>query len=261
MSFLEEWLDFMEDCAYHEGVGYTGSRKIIRGLTWKVPGSTFFDGSLLIHHTGYEGIAKVRHLSKFYYNKDDTERALRVFTKKIVDKRKHGSVGILTRAGDKGELRQDHCIQSVVVGYYPIPRGQHVCEVDIFYRGTESPKKFGADLVYFREVQLDLFRRTFDDYPVRSITFHFAAMTYHPMFMPVLFPWMSWDRIRMMFNYIRRTDPRLFGYLIGWLKRYYIDYDSGTQKYMQARRTKEHVDKYLKPKVRNKIIEYVELYL
>ncbi len=260
MNFLEwtlaqTWDMFTQK---HTNPMYVGSRRLIHDYKWKIPGGMFFDGTVEMKHAGYDGPGKISNLSRFYYNAEETQRALDVYKAKAISKRKHASIGITTKNNDKGEARQDHCIQSVVIGHYPVPRGQHYTEVDIFYRGTEMPRKFMADLVWFRQIQLAPFQEIFEKYPIHNVTLHFSAVTMHPMFMPVIFPWMKWNHLRGWMTMLKQNDPRLFKYLMGWLHRYWVDYDDSTHRYMQARNTKIQVEKHISPGMIKRIKRYTE---
>jgi hypothetical protein len=170
---IDEWVNWVDDLAFQEPRYYSGPQKIFQGKMWQVPGSMFFDNSINMQTFGYtENGNKMSFLKRHYYNREKIIEARKTVKKKW-DQNSYGSASFELKNITKH--RQDFCMQSCTVTHYPAG-GLEVC---IFYRVTEPIKKFGADLVFLKEVVLPRFNRIKS---IETITFMFSNISWHPMF-------------------------------------------------------------------------------
>lgn len=235
MSNLKrDWQRFCWELAKTPGVCTAGSRKILRGVQWSVPA---LDQSLQLSNMGYneERGIKLRQLEHYYLNPESIDRAVSDYNDRM-STGGYGSVGISTHGNTKeGYTKQGFCIQAFTLTHLP----KRETEVDIFYRTTEVVKKFGADLIFFRDRVLPHFE--LDNAPVTKINFHLANVSVHPMFFSLLL--LSDTRFVKRLEVLEKTDPRLHLSVVKWAIRCIRDRE--TAAFKQARRVGIALEKHL----------------
>jgi len=143
----EEYLDFIrylfgdDECSY-----WAYNRKYYRHLTWIVNG--FFDGDYSIDYLGY-GKGKLTSLRKTYEEPDLLSLGRDILIQQEGKTYISSSFSFIT--GAKSKKGKSYCINAAVFIQDPDTRNKKV-DLTIFYRATEIPKKFGADLLFLRQV-------------------------------------------------------------------------------------------------------------
>ena len=246
---VERWADLCFDLAKQPGVCTAGSRKILRNIQWSVP---CLDDSLTLGYLGYKEATgtKMAQLKRYYWNEQSISRGVSDLEHRVMDMGGYGSVGITTHGKTKeGFTKHGFCIQAFTLTALPKKR----TEVDIFYRTTEVVKKFGADLVFFRDVVLPEFNRALEVSPITQVNFHIANLSVHPMFFPILAITVSnWEE-RML--EIKKVDPKFYGSIIRWSYRCITDEQA---KYKQAVRVGLAIKRELSPKRVRAIVRFLK---
>lgn len=235
---------------------YSGARKIIRNRS-----VTFrrLADDLTLADSGYTK-SKMTMLTKNYLHEESKSVAIDLWNKRI-GQRKYGSVSFtcfahFVKGGSIDAKRSKRasvfgpCIQSVSLTYLD----NHTTAIDVFYRTTELFKKFPADLVFLKDVLLADFN--FSMAPVRSITFHFANITCHPMYFVTILPMLD-DPIEEL-EVIREVDPYFFMWIVKWTARYICpEHHRGIQKFAQAMRVHADAQNRISKKLMPKLIAYL----
>lgn len=251
-----EWLDLSLELARTPADFYSGARKIIRARSF-----TFeeIEDDLTVQDAGYTK-SKLTMLRKNYLHDESRAVAVELWNKRL-GQRKYGSVSFtcfahFVKGGSVDAKRSKRasvfgpCIQSVSITYL----NDHTATVDVFYRTTELFKKFPADLVFIRDELLEPF--DFSTCPLKSITFHFANITIHPMYFVTLIPHLK-NPIKEL-EYIRRRDEYFFLWVVKWTSRYLIPrWHRGIQKFAQAMRVHKDAHERIKPAVIKELIPYL----
>lgn len=252
-----EWINLCLELAGEPGHFFSGARKIIRNRSY-----TFKNirDDLQMADAGYTK-SKMTMLTKNYFHDESRSVAIDLWNKRL-GQRKYGSVSFtcfahFVKGGSIDAKRSKRasvfgpCIQSVSLTYL----NDHTCAVDVFYRTTELFKKFPADLVFLRDVLLRGF--DFSKCPLRSITFHFANITIHPMYAVTLLPLID-DPIGEL-EELRTLDPHFYSWLVKWTARYLVpEYNRGIQKFAQAMRVHDDAHNRLKEPLKSKLIKYLK---
>lgn len=253
----DEWIDLCLELSEHPADFYSGARKIIRARSF-----TFerIEDDLQLADAGYTK-SKMMMLRKNYLHQESRDVAIQLWERRL-GQRKYGSVSFtcfahFVKGGSVDAKRSKRasvfgpCIQSVSLTYL----NDHTCAVDIFYRTTELLKKFPADLVFIRDELLAPF--DFTKCPLRSITFHFANITVHPMYFVTLIPSLD-DPIKDL-ERIRGKDPYFFNWVIKWTARYLVPkYHRGIQKFSQAMRVHKDATERIPKSTLKRLIPYLE---
>lgn len=225
---------------------YSGCRKILQNVHFTINN---FNSDLDMRDCGFTK-SKTSMLMRNYYHLESIRVAQGLWEERV-EKNKYGSVGFTTYnhfvKGDvKGATprgsKMGPCIQSVTLSLVS-GRDRHTV-VDCFYRTTELFKKFPADLVFIRDNLLSQFE--FNHAPVRSVNFHFANVTCHPMYFVTLIPHLG-DPLHEL-RLIKRHDKFFHDWLIKWSSRYICpEHHRGIAKFSQALRVQkdalERIDK------------------
>lgn len=252
-----EWLNLCLELAAEPANFYSGARKIIRNRSF-----TFkrIKDDLRLEDAGYTK-SKMTMLKKNYYHEESIEVAKELWTKRC-NQRKYGSVSFtcfahFVKGGSVDAKRSKRasvfgpCIQSVCLTYMD----NHTTQVDVFYRTTELFKKFPADLVFLRDVLLAEF--DFTNSPIKGVTFHFANITAHSMYIVTLLPMLKNPIAEL--EEIKKADPFFYNWIIKWTGRYLVPkYMRGIQKFAQAMRVHKDANERLTPDIKQKLIQYIE---
>jgi len=176
-----EYLDLIhhlfnsDECSY-----WAYNRKYYRHFTWIING--FFEGDYTVDYLGY-GKGKMTSLRKTYENPDllnlGSEILLQQYGKTYIS----SAFSFIT--GAKSKKRKSYCINSAV--FTQDADGKERRDLTIFYRATEIPKKFGADLMFLR--------RIFENYitpkelreSIREVRFIFTLMYVVPIYYPLVY--------------------------------------------------------------------------
>lgn len=161
-------------------------------------------------------------------------------------------MGVTTHAEVKeGFTKQGFCIQAFTLTLVPEARGVRKTEVDVFYRTVEVVKKFGADLVFFRDILLPFF--DLSEAPLTRVNFHFANLSVHPMFYPLLaLTDKDWEDNVLS---IKEHDPSLYRSVLRWSNRVLIGKDR--EKFMQAARVTKGLEDNLSKRRIRQLIKFV----
>jgi len=167
-------------------------------------------------------------LKRHYYDREKT-RAARNVVKNKWEQRTYGSAGFPLIGEVKKWTKQDFCMQACTATHYP-RGGVRIC---VFYRTTEIIKKFGADLIFLRDVVLPRFDRIKS---IHEITFMFSNITVHPMFFPTL---LAHHPAPVSFlEAVRIEDERFHTGICKWMTKYLLEGEtSWVQKFSQAKQT------------------------
>jgi hypothetical protein len=228
-----EWLKNCFELARRPALFFSGCRKILSGV--RVDFGTW-DNDLTISDCGFTK-SKLTMLRRLYLHEESHAMAQELWTRRL-GQDKYGSVGFtcynhLIKADPTKQSKRASvmgpCIQSVTLTL--MNDGSTV--VDAFYRTTEFLKKFPADLVFLRDELLAPFK--IDN--LRSVRFHFANVTIHPMYMVTVLPLID-DPIDTLNSF--REDKRFYDWTIKWTARYLCDeYSRGIMKFSQALRVRK----------------------
>lgn len=254
MTLLADWVKACNDLALYEADLFCGARKIIRNHRIRFP---TLDNSLELHHAGYSGY-KMSLLTKHYLHVESQQVAVRLWQKRR-DGGKYGSVGFTTfNHFIKGDVNGvtprgsafGPCILACTITFLPKDR----FTVDVFYRTTELMKKFPADLILIRDHLLTPF--DFGGLIFDGLTCHFANITLAAMYWTTIVPHID-DPIREL-QKIRKNDHYYWEWCVRWTSKYLVpEFDRGTDKFSQARRTKwDARNRIQKPKQRD-LIKYL----
>lgn len=251
-----EWLDWCLDIAKQPADFYSGARKIIRARSYRFEE---ISDDLRMEDAGYTK-SKMTMLRKNYMHDESIAVAKELWEKRL-GQRKYGSVSFtcfahFVKGGAVDAKRSKRasvfgpCIQSVSLTYM----NDHTTAVDVFYRTTEGFKKFPADLVFFRDELLSQF--DFTKAPVKSITFHFANITAHPMYFVTLIPHLKKPLKEL--ELIREADPFFFNWVVKWTARYLCpEHHRGIQKFAQAMRVCDDARKRIDKKTMIELVKYL----
>lgn len=142
----KEYLDLIRYVFGDDQYSYwTYNRKYYRHLNWIV--NDFFGGPYDIKYIGYTK-NKLKGLYKSYVNEELLELGRQTLLSQM--KKNYISAAFSFISGNKSKKRKSYCINAAVVTKHPTKDVGP--ELTIFYRATEIPKKFGADLLFLREV-------------------------------------------------------------------------------------------------------------
>lgn len=175
-----EYLDFInylfgnDECSY-----WAYNRKYYRHLTWIV--NDFFGGNYDIGYLGY-GKGKMTSLKKTYENPE----LLNLGTDILIQQegKNYISTAFSFITGAKSKKKKSYCINTAV--FTQDPNKEKTQDLTIFYRATEIPKKFGADLMFLR--------RVFEEYipeslkkDIREVRFIFTLAYVVPIYYPLVY--------------------------------------------------------------------------
>jgi hypothetical protein len=185
-TLADNWMELMNKLAESptSSTQFSGI-KYIADLVHTMPGEAFLGPTgYVLEELGYSGSgAKLAALKRIYMD----EESIQIAQQKLKDREKQefSSVVVNTIAGTKQKRSQGHCITSIIVTRNTKKRGQRDIRLSVMYRMTESVRKFGADLIFFKEV---LFPAILGDdiINLKQVSFHFANISFSPLFFPIL---------------------------------------------------------------------------
>lgn len=169
-------------------------RKYYPGLSFELDGLPTFD----LADMGYSKM-KQRGLERNYFDPASIEVAM----KKAHSRKKKAitSVAFSFSAEAKRAESQGHCMQT---GVFSFGR-KHETTLDMFYRSTEVTKKFGADLLFIRDVIVPAMNWHTD---IKTIRFHFALCYFSLHFFPVLEAYKTGAALEFLEHLRIRMDKR-----------------------------------------------------
>lgn len=222
------WVQFCMALALREADEISGVQKIVHHVSMKVPGDLFFDGSIDLSMFGYsERGNKMESLKRHYLDRDKMLASVGIIEERV-EQSKYGSCGFPLTGEVKKWTKQDFCMQAATVTNY-----KDGLRVVVFYRTTEVIKKFGADLIFLRDVVLPRFN---DVKSISSVTFSFSNVTVHPMFFPTLLSHVD-DPVSFLKG-IKSEDRKFHEGIEKWMTKYILEGEgSWVQKFSQARQT------------------------
>lgn len=253
-SLLQEWAKFVMDVGHRPEIIIAGVQRIHRDVGWTLDPKVFFDGSLTLKSTGYTR-TKLQALERNYYNPDSLARALHDLQWRV-EHRKYGSGAFDFRGHPKKGTKQDYCIQSCVISYYPQKKGT---TIQVFWRTVELIKRFRGDLIFLRDFIFPKFGDIFKEAPPFQVDFRFANATFHPMFTVLLVQYVKlWED---HFDEIARENPSLFRSICYWAWRYLCDTSKSIDSYSSARQVRLIAYKTTNPDTLKRFARYVEKHI
>lgn len=251
MTLLREYADFVMRVGHTPELIIAGVQRIHRDVGWTLEPSIFFDGSMKLEHTGYTQ-NKLQMLQRNYYNPDSIKRAKADLAWRIKNK-KYGSGAFDFRGIPKKGTKQDYCIQSCVISYYPQKKGT---TIQVFWRTAELLKRFRGDILFLRDFIFPHFEEELKAAPPFQIDFRFANATFHPMFTVLLIEQLpDW---RIQFNRIKEENPKMFKSMMYWAWRYLLDTSASIDSYSSARQVRLIARRTTSPDKLGKFARYVE---
>ena len=250
-TLLREYADFVMRVGHTPELVIAGVQRIHRDVGWTLDPTVFFDGTMTLAHTGYTQ-NKLNMLQRNYYNPDSIKRAKSDLAWRITHK-KYGSGAFDFRGIPKKGTKQDYCIQSCVISYYPQKKGT---TIQVFWRTAELLKRFRGDILFLRDFILPHFKEEFEAAPPFQVDFRFANATFHPMFTVLLVEQLpDW---RFHFNQIREENPRLFRSMMYWAWRYLLDTSTSIDSYSSAKQVRLIAKRTTSPEKLERFAQYVE---
>lgn len=141
-----EYLDLIEYLFTHDKCSYWAcNRQYHRYLTWVVNG--FFEEEYSIGYLGYTK-NKMSSLKKTYENPELLNLGKETLIQQKDKSYISSSFSFIT--GAKSKKGKSYCINAAVFTQDADGKGRR--DLAIFYRATEIPKKFGADLLFLRQI-------------------------------------------------------------------------------------------------------------
>jgi hypothetical protein len=248
VTLKKEWVDFVHRLAFEKPRYYSGPQKILQGQTWKVKRDDFFDDSLSLQSFGYSDNGnKMSALKRNYFNKEKV-RAARKLVKQKWEQRTYGSAGFpLTH---QVKHNQDFCMQACTVTHFP-SGGLEVC---IFYRVTEPIKKFGADLIFLRDIVLPRFDRVKS---IEHVTFMFSNISWHPMFICTFLA--HHDNPISFMKKVKFDDPKWHEGICKWAIKYLFEAETDwVQNFSIAKQNALAMERLMNKKTKRKLRRYFE---
>lgn len=184
MQFVSDWVLFAPSYSYAQ------ERKFMEGQTMLFPDFVWREGcSHNLEDLGYSKTGtKMTQLTRDYMNWGEIEAAKKAFWE-----RKDQSVTswAISTIGAAKRNAQGHCIRNMFVNYHhpKVSVGEEgTLVVHLHYRTTELLRKFGADLVFIRNVLIPevLAGNPWKDEP-DEVYIHFANCFFSALFIPVFY--------------------------------------------------------------------------
>ena len=251
MTLLTEYADFVMSVGHTPELIIAGVQRIHRDVGWSVDPKVFFDGSMTLAHTGYTN-SKLKMLQRNYHNPDSIARAKADLAWRIRNK-KYGSGAFDFRGIPKKGTKQDYCIQSCVISYYPQKKAT---TIQVFWRTAELLKRFRGDIIFLRDFILPHFQEELALAPPIAIDFRFANATFHPMFTVLLVEQL--DDWRAHFNKVKAENPKMFRSIIYWAWRYLLDTSGSIDSYSSAKQVRVIAERTTNPDKLKMFRKYVE---
>jgi hypothetical protein len=237
---LKTWLRWTTEVLEIPDNFHISGKRISRGHTFETTAADLMTPDITLSMLGFSK-KKITMLTDYYLNEESVRVALYQLEHRR-EKNTYGSVGITTYNHFAKKERPMHgpCIQSVVLTH---SKGGKI-DMDVFYRTTEIFKKFAADLIWLREIFLPQFNITNGG----VVRFHFANITYHPMYWVVSAPYLS-SPVESLIR-IHSQDPITWKGIIRWTERY-VKQPDNLLKFKQAHRVSKHMHLLVpKPKMK-----------
>lgn len=191
-NWVHPWIKLVETAAFGEGV-YTGVRKIIPRLTFKLP---YPCQGLVYSDLMYRG-SKEAQLNRNYWNLESIEAG----RNKLLERsgKPHSSVTISMNAASKQSISQGFCMIALVLTV------TNEMRADMYYRSTEVIQKFAADLVFLS----DRLPQIFKGLPKPDhVQFTFSNLYVSAMFLPIFLRFHP-DPVGF-FEALKISDPRFY---------------------------------------------------
>ncbi len=197
---LSMWLLGEADAQAYSGA----ARKYIAGVNFVIPGFIWEKGwSVPLNILGYGGKskdpakAKLTRLASVYFNPESAAAAREKLQTRIEKKEDVTSVTVSLINGEKDSRSQGHCMAAATVTYIhkPARGGDPILRVTIFYRVTESIRKFGADLAFLHRIVLPAILPD-NAPPLTQVEFKFSNIYLSPVYLPIL--WEFIDPVEML---------------------------------------------------------------
>ena len=254
------WVNFCLYCLEQRNYFYVaGNRKILRSFTY-----TFnsFELDLTLKDIGYSK-QKLSLLKSLYYHQEAVASASKIWSY-LLKRRNYSSACFHTynhfvkkgaRSPQEKTDTRSPCLQSVILTLReeqePYQRKELATHVDVFYRTTEIFKKFPADLLFLHWVLYEHF--DLSTAPIKSVTFHFANATVHPMYLTTLL--VHLDNPLTFLKSVAKESNAFSKQVFKWLIRY-IRNEEPINKFKQAKSIKDHLVKSLSDPKLEKIYNY-----
>lgn len=204
---------------YNTGVG----NRYVSNWHYRIPGEDWNRPiELCVGDLGYKGDrAKMQQLCRNYYTPEVVAEAKAKMQARLDRKMDLSSVGVhnfdidldIEKAMDLGDVDSDPrvisvafssggpskkrkssmgpCIVALTATHIRKAKdGKSQTSVSVFYRSTEITQKFGADLIFLKDI---IFPALIPEeiLPITEVNFHFTNTYFSPAFIPVLYKYMS----------------------------------------------------------------------
>jgi len=191
--------------------------KYLADIVHTMPGEAFTGATgFALEELGYSGSgAKLNALKRIYMDGESIRAAREKLQSR--EAQEFSSVVVNTMAGSKQKRSQGHCMTSIIITRNSRKKGQRDIRLSVMYRMTESVRKFGADLVFFKEI---LFPTILGDdmKNLKSVSFHFANISFSPLFFPLLLSKLGPDRLPEFLDKLKE-NPTTHRAILGVLRR------------------------------------------
>lgn len=204
---------------YNTGVG----NRYVSNWIYTIPGEDWAkEIQFNVNDLGYKGDrAKMQQLCRNYYTPEKVEEAKLKIQARLERKMDLSSVGIhqmdfdldMDLAIDCGEVDSDPefcssafstggpskkrkasmgaCMVALTLTHIKKTKhGKGQTSISVFYRSTEVVQKFGADLLFLKNIIFPALVPV-DIQPITEVNFHFTNTYFSPAFVPVLYKYMS----------------------------------------------------------------------
>ena len=179
MGQRAEFLSFLTELYKDDSCDYWSSaRKYYRDYEWTV--YDFFKDPLTLEELGYVN-NKIVALRKNYKDEELLDLGRQTLLTQLKEEKNYVSASFSFITGRKSKRAKSYCLMSAAV-----VKDRTGVSINVFYRATEATKKFGADLIFLREVFTEfipeeLLKR------VRYVKFYFTLLYVVPIYFPLAY--------------------------------------------------------------------------
>ena len=254
-SVNQEWIEWVITRPLEHRPRHIASvQRMYQDLTFTYPPkgedapSTLWDFEL--SESGYTPV-KLTQLKTYYMPEENLDRALGMIRQRV-DKNKYGSV-LIPHQGrlKRGFTQNDYCMIGTTLTYYPKEQGIYWCT---HWRSTEAIKRARGDFLLI-QYMIDRLGIGDDLPPVLGYTFKFDTLTFHPMMLPLSFPFIHW---RAYLKDVRNHDAVLHRDIVRWMVYYFHNPEETYRRYSSAHQVQKIVTSQLSPKELSRVTRYAQ---
>jgi len=175
----KEYLDFISHVFGNDEYTYwTYNRKYYRHFTWIV--NDFFGGAYDLDYLGYTK-SKMTSLMKTYAKPELLEMGRDMLIQQKDKGYISSSFSFIT--GNKSKKRKSYCMNSAVFTQDANRKAKR--DLTIFYRATQVPKRFGADLLFLKQIFKEYIPEELRE--GMEVRFYFTLMYVVPIYYPLIY--------------------------------------------------------------------------